>query len=229
MARYSNPEGITVIYSTRQSSPGYQEHIRKTCHLGDRLEIIEVVNDGQWGLSELYNRVMKDCKYDIVVFMHDDLIFETYGWGRILLRNFARREVEIIGLAGVHTDFPDNGCWWHGRYKAGIVNHIKDGQKFATVFSPEQGDRIKKVMSVDGLFIAARKSRLAHSFDESFTGFHFYDLGFCFPNYLEGVDIGVVTNIRVTHMSVGNTNDEWERNRLLFVEKYADDLPCKQE
>ena len=37
--------------------------------------------------------------------------------------------------------------------------------------------------------------------------------------------IGVTSNIKITHKSVGMTNDEWEKNRKQFVEKYTYNLP----
>jgi hypothetical protein len=44
---------------------------------------------------------------------------------------------------------------------------------------------------------------------------------------LEGVKVGVITNIRMTHKSIGQTNDQWEENRKLFVKKYKSHLPIK--
>ena len=46
--------------------------------------------------------------------------------------------------------------------------------------------------------------------------FIFMMLTFCFRNYIEGVKIGVHTNVRVNHMSIGETNQEWEENRSCF-------------
>ena len=43
--------------------------------------------------------------------------------------------------------------------------------------------------------------------------------------YLDGFNIGVTTDIRILHESIGMTNDEWEKNRQLFVKKYKEDLP----
>ena len=52
-------------------------------------------------------------------------------------------------------------------------------------------------------------------------------MDFCFSNYLKDVKIGVCTDIRVTHLSIGRTNDEWEENRKVFAEKYKEKLPVK--
>ena len=78
---------------------------------------------------------------------------------------------------------------------------------------------------VDGLFMVLIKSKIKTWFDETVDGFHFYDMDFCFSNYTKGVKIGVTTAIRVTHLSIGATNDEWERKRIEFSEKYKSHLP----
>jgi hypothetical protein len=62
-------------------------------------------------------------------------------------------------------------------------------------------------------------------FDESVQGFHFYDVDFSFRNYLKNVKIGICTDIRVTHLSIGQTNEQWESNREIFAEKFSEKLP----
>ena len=38
---------------------------------------------------------------------------------------------------------------------------------------------------------------------------------------------GVITNIRLTHKSIGMTNEQWETNKNTFATKYSDFLPLK--
>lgn len=42
---------------------------------------------------------------------------------------------------------------------------------------------------------------------------------------MEGVKIGVTTKFNITHKSVGMTNKDWERNKLLFEALYEKELP----
>ena len=78
---------------------------------------------------------------------------------------------------------------------------------------------------LDGLFFAVDRTKLSKTFNEGVEGFHFYDVDFTFSNHLDGVKVGVITNVRITHKSVGETNEEWEKNRELFVKRYSDKLP----
>lgn len=78
---------------------------------------------------------------------------------------------------------------------------------------------------VDGVFFSVCKSRLKKNFDETYVGFHFYDVTFCVANYLAGVKVGVHTDIKINHMSIGMTNAEWEENRIVFASEYKPFLP----
>jgi len=83
------------------------------------------------------------------------------------------------------------------------------------------------VVLVDGLFIVLNKKNIKQTFNEEIKGFHFYDVDFSFRNFIEDVKIGVMYDVRVTHKSIGQTNDQWEQNRIKFAEKHKDNLPVK--
>ena len=50
-------------------------------------------------------------------------------------------------------------------------------------------------------------------------------MSFCVPNYLDGCNIGVTTVIRILRKSIGQTNQQWENNRLRFADKFSEELP----
>lgn len=218
---------LTIGYSTRKIDENFHKHIKDTVGLKENeYEIIPIENNGVYGLSEAYNIILDKSKSDIVVLMHDDIKIEP-NWGKKLLLHFNKGTHNIIGVAGT-TNFPKSGMWWENKESmTGIVKHSKDGKTWVNKYSESQGYDIKSVVIVDGLFIAFDKTKIKHKFDEEFKGFHFYDIAFCFPNYIDGVNIGVVTDIRITHLSIGETNQQWEENRKQFVEKYKNELPNK--
>jgi hypothetical protein len=211
---------LTVGYSTRKIDNNYIDSIKRTIGLKENeYEIIPLENNGLYSLSEAYNIILDKSKSDIVVLMHDDIKIES-NWGKKLIVHFNKGTHDIIGVAGT-TNFPKSGMWWENKESMiGIVKHSKDGKTWVNKYSESQGYDIKTVVIVDGLFIAFDKTKIKHKFDEEFKGFHFYDIAFCFPNYLDGINIGVVTDIKITHLSIGQTNQEWEENRKQFVEKY---------
>lgn len=221
-----NDINITVVYSTRKIDPDYFEHVKSTCALPN-MEVLVYENNGDKSLTEIYNDALSVAKHDIIVFCHDDLIFETKYWGKKLFKHFKRNpEYGIIGLAGTNNLI--SGQWWAIRESMhGIVNHSDGIKKWISMFSKPQGNLIKEMIVLDGVLFAVDRTKIKHSFDESFKGFHFYDLSFCFPNHLDGVKVGVITDILITHMSVGHTNQYWEENKKLFEDKYKNNLPIK--
>jgi hypothetical protein len=217
---------LTIAYSTREHKPEFIEYLKKSSGF-KKIEVIEKVNDGSKSLAQVYNEILSEAKTDIIVFCHDDIYFDTTGWYHKLMKHFDKSDYGIIGMAGT-TSMPSSGKWWEDRKKMiGIVNHESGGKKWESKYSESINNNIGQTIIVDGLFIAVDKRKIKKTFNEEFKGFHFYDIPFCFENHLEGVKIGVITNIRLTHKSIGQTNEQWEENRLLFETKYKNHLPLK--
>lgn len=216
---------ITIGYSTRKHNPEYQKYLQTTC-MYKEVQIIEKVNNGEKSLSQVYNEILKESEHDIVVLCHDDLEFDTNRWGDKLLNHFEKNpDYGILGLAGTKYLSQDAKWWTIPQTMYGIVNHKHEGKKWTSTYSRDILGEIEPTVLVDGLFIIINKKQIKHKFDESISGFHFYDLGFCIPNFLDNVKIGVLFNVRVTHLSIGQTNQSWEENRLKFINKYSDKLP----
>jgi hypothetical protein len=218
---------ITAVYSTKETKPWHKEHIIKTSGLGKNIEVIEYINNGEFSLTEVYNKGLKEAKNKVIVFLHDDITFDTTNWGNKILKHFENSDYGILGLAGT-TDLPESGKWWEDQTKMiGIVNHEDKGKKWESKYSKNWGNEINDAVIVDGLFFAVHIERIKVQFDEQVKGFHFYELDFVTGNRLLDVRVGVIFNVRVTHKSIGMTNEQWETNRLQFVEKYKSYLPVR--
>jgi len=221
---------ISVAFSTRKDNQSHIEHIKKTSGIHKGLEVIQYINNGEFGLNELYNRALKESSNDIIVFCHDDIIFDTKNWGKKLLKVMIKNpEYGIVGIAG-SRELPSSAKWWENpNHMYGQVFHQKDGKRWLSKYSPKKPLFLDNVVLVDGLFFAVDKRLIKEDFDESVKGFHFYDVDFSFRNYIAGVKIGVTSDIDVTHLSIGETNEQWEVNRKEFAEKYKDKLPVKSK
>lgn len=222
-----NNEVVSVVISTREINDDFLKHIeKKFSHPKTQILIYE--NDGVDSLTQIYNQGLKDAENDIVVFMHDDIVLETANITPKIVKLFEKHpEYGIIGVAG--TDNLTSGCWWDNRPDMyGKVGHVNEGRRHLSVFNKKiYNDNLKPVVIVDGLFFAIRKSRIKKEFDEQFSGFHFYDISFCVANFLEGVKIGVTTKIELTHLSIGVTNKQWEKNKLFFEALYEKTFPLQ--
>ena len=220
-----NNEVVSVVISTRNIDDEYLKHVEKMFS-HPKTEILIYENDGQMSLTQVYNKGLKESVNDIVVFMHDDLILETSNMTPKIVKLFEKHpKYGIIGIAG--TDKLTSGMWWQNRENMfGVVGHLHEGKRHVNHYSKGVfNDVLKDVVIVDGLFFMVRKSLLKKEFNEQFEGFHFYDISFCVENQFEGVKIGLTTKFGVTHKSVGITNKQWEKNKLLFEALFEKRLP----
>lgn len=222
-----NKSELTVFYSSRtENDIVYDEYERK---LENKNNIVhEFVNNGDMSLAETYNFAINNCDTRYLLLVHDDLIFPKH-YDTKILNNFKENpDYGILGLAGT-TKLDKTGIWWNCTNNlVGKVWHRKKTKKgfqsYPTKYC-ELDMPIYTVAAIDGLFIAIDLEQLKAKFDERFKGFHFYDIPFCISNVTHEVKIGVVSNIKVIHKSIGETNDEWADNRKLFSELYNDYLP----
>jgi len=218
---------VSVVISTRKRD---EEFIQRTkVRFGHpNTEMLVYENDGSSSLASLYNRGLKESTNPVAVFMHDDVEIETPDVTRKLLKLFNNNPLHgIIGLAG--TNHLIDAAWWRRLGSLfGQVKLLKDGELRDLNFSPPLGDRLKNVVCIDGLFIAVHKMRVKKPFDEEFRGFHFYDIPFCVQNHIEGVGIGVTTQIMVIHKSTGDITEDWHQESRLFMSKYGHLLPLQK-
>lgn len=218
---------VTVVISTRKRDENYFKHVRKMFS-HPKTQILMYENEGKMSLADVYNKGLEESENDIVVFMHDDLILQTTNMTPKIVKMFDKfPEYGIIGIAGT-TDLV-NGRWWEIRKSMyGKVGHAKDGKTWMSKYNNETFvDYLKDVVCIDGLFMMVHKNRIKSKFDSDFKGYHFYDIPFCVQNYKAGVKIGLTTKFDVVHKSIGETNVQWEQNKIFFEEKFKDLLPIK--
>lgn len=167
-----------------------------------------------------------DVKENVLVFIHDDVEFLRKNWGKEILRLFNEHEdYGIIGVAG-SAQFDENGAWWNYDKKFGQVLHRSEGKSWLTAFSPLLDKDLQDVVVIDGLFMAVHKERVTENFSKELSGFDFYDIYFCLSNYFaHKCKIGVTTNIRMAHNSVGKLKDSWFENRKIINEKFGEHFP----
>ncbi len=204
----------------------FEESIKNT--IGTDYEIVKIDNkESTTFLTRAYNDGVSAAKGDILVFAHEDILFNTQNWG-IVLEEKLKDDVGILGVAGTNLLFQNSQWWFSGAdYCYGKVVHSPErGVRARTVFSEAVGEH--EVVVVDGVFMACRKSTIDNyslSFDETFDNYHFYDISFCLEASLKGLKNIVTYGIEIDHKSIGETGAEWNHYRSVFIRKYIDKLP----
>lgn len=202
------------------------ENINDTIGEGISFEIIQIWNPGKMGLCEAYNSGAEKAKYQNLLFIHEDILFQTQNWAAELIKTLQLPDCGVIGIAGnpYYSFVP--ASWWNSKYdKSNYIQTFSDKNSVfndKVNFSP--GNEIEEVKALDGVFLACKKSVYEEiKFDESITGFHGYDLIFSlkaakkYKNY-------VVSNILINHFSNGNFSLEWLQT-ILKVRKIIGVFP----
>lgn len=220
---------ITIVFCTKAKegeTDAFIEHLRDTC--GCEATIMCVKNPNGVSLSKIYADMVdnKEIHTDIIVFVHDDIEFLKDGWGAEVIRLFNdNKKYGIIGVAG-SAQFDEKGAWWNYEKKFGQVLHRNDGKSWLTAFSPLLEKDLQEVAVIDGLFIALHKKRITNNFSRDLESFDMYDIDFSLSNLLSGkCKIGVTTNIRLAHNSIGQLRPSWYENREIINKKYGKQFP----
>lgn len=218
---------ITVVVCSRQTDKeknDFLEHIKSTC--GYNVHVMFLINSEGVSLTKIYNDMLEKLDTEVVIFIHDDIEFLRKGWGAEIARLFkANEEYGIIGVAG-SAEFDEKGAWWNYDKKYGQVLHRSNGKSWLSAFSPLLDKDLEETCVIDGLFMAVHTKRISKHFDNDFEGFNHYDTSFCISNYIDGkCKIGVTTNIRMAHNSIGETKPNWFDNLQKLNEKFSEYYP----
>lgn len=220
---------IAIVFCTKKTNEEikpFVEHLKNTS--GCNTHVYYIHNPDGISLSKIYADMLEtsEIKENIIAFIHDDIEFLRAGWGAETLRLFNdNEEYGIIGVAG-SAQFDKNGAWWNYEKKFGQVLHRSEGKSWLTAFSPLLDKDLQEVVVIDGLFIAVHKKRISSNFDRELSSFDFYDIALCLQNHFDGkCKIGVTTNIRLAHNSIGKLKDSWYKNREIINEKWGDKFP----
>jgi len=176
-------------------------------------------------LCEGYNRGFQQSTGEIVVFSHDDIEILTEAFAERVKRHLAR--YDVLGVAGTDRLV---GPGWVGAgppHLFGQVAHRNRLTGECSVYIYGVPSRVVSgIRAMDGVFLAFRRSvveRLRWD-DETFTGFHHYDLDMTFRAHLAGYRLAVVNDIPIVHESRGDYGPEWEVHAERFIQKHLHNL-----
>ena len=78
----------------------------------------------QYGLCKVYNECARQAKYDFLCFAHEDISFQTYDWGKIIISELSKPDCGVIGFAGAsHKSLTISG--WHSSAQYDRFNYIQ--------------------------------------------------------------------------------------------------------
>lgn len=201
--------------------------------IGVTYEIIAVDNlDGSKGICEVYNFGIKQAKYDLLCFMHEDIEIKTKEWGQKVVSYFNQdKKLGVLGIAGsAYKGLVPSGWGVEGTKGMEFYNYVqafKYSEKLSIhAYSNTGNVLIQPVVVVDGVwFVTTRIIASEVKFDDKlFKGFHCYDLDFCL-NVGKNHTIAVAFDILLEHFSEGGYNPAWFYETLKLHDKWRSELP----
>jgi GT2 family glycosyltransferase len=224
---------LSIIVSS--CDPSHLSNLRRSVEetIDTEHEIVVIENnDAKFSLTEAYNLGASRANYPFLLFVHEDVIFKTQGWGKLLIDHLESLEnAGIVGVAGT-TYKPYVPSGWSFDRTRPLSFHLIQGHKYAnqlTNLTAVNNDSIRKVVALDGVFLAVRRDVLEKvHFDESVKGFHGYDMDYSlavaeqYQNYF-------VPDILIEHRSEGKISDQWITNTFRINEKWQGKLPMSVE
>ena len=185
-------------------------------------EVVIIENPKRkYNLFEAYNKGVEKAKGNILCFMHDDIEYLDTGWGERVTELFSSNpSIGACSVAGCQILRKSPSLFGISKYNAiNIQKH--DGQWLDTCNEPVP------LATFDGLwFCISRKCFETIAFDQdTFSGFHFYDMDTAVQLHAAGYSIMFIPHIPIRHNGKGATDVEWLTNSYKFYRKNKHLLP----
>lgn len=184
------------------------------------------------GICAVYNDLAEKAKYDILCFAHEDILFESNFWGRVLQKNLSKDSLGVLGVAGSKYKSAALSGWYTGNKAfdcANILHRFPDRDE-KNFLNPDQSILLQEVVCLDGVFICCKREVWRQVlFDQnSLKGFHFYDIDFSLRS-AKHHKVAVTYEIEMVHLTRGGDfGNNWVESALLFHEHNKPLLPFEK-
>ena len=225
---------ISIIICSRDKQLSEELIKNIDCTIGCAYELIVIDNSaGRHSIFSAYNEGIQRANGDILHFQHDDITHISSGWGLVAEEILSDETIGLLGVGGSHVmpGFP--AYYSESPYMSGY-NHDNDN---GIVSGNNEGywspKGLADVAVVDGqqFFIPRRLFPLLKFDEDSYSGFHGYDMDICMQVQSLGLRVVVSNKMLSEHQW---SNSKWADNEMLkqlyaamdiFYAKWKDSLP----
>ena len=170
--------------------------------------------------------------YEYVCFLHDDILFRSENWGKYIITVLAEKTIGVLGIAGSTYASSIPSPWWISNFadmssfmRCNFIHHTGKGIE-NNLLPVNSNLQLFEVVVLDGVWFCCRKKVWEKvRFDESYGGFHFYDLDFSMAVFEKGYHNQVTHQVLIEHFSSGQMDGKWIGAALLFNKKWKKVLP----
>jgi len=225
---------ISIIICSRNKTISSLQEKNITETIGLPYEIIWIDNSENNNTAfSAFNKGASQSKYSILCFMHDDILFQTNQWGKIVETELVN-DTGVLGIAGSILKTRTPSPWWVSNYYSFNqylrLNILQKRGKDETLklenINPDNETKAQ-VEVLDGVWMCCRKILWEENkFDEkTYSHFHFHDMDFCLTASGKGYKNYVLYDILIEHNSAGHLDSSWIEAAEIFTRKWKKTLP----
>lgn len=218
---------LIVCSRSRDINEDLKKNIAAT--IGCDYELCVIDNSAnKYTIFSAYNKGVEMAKGDILCFMHEDVIYYTKNWGINVEKRFKQdRQLGLISNLGTHIlpkticSVGDSMILSSNYYTKGKGVYYHENKYFDETGAAE-------VVVIDGMWYCMRAQLFTEGkvrYDESYEGFHYYDMDICMQVWKAGYTCKIVDDVLLEHFSGGVINKAFIHNSHRFYEKWKDMLP----
>lgn len=168
--------------------------------------------------AEAYNREFEKAKGDILLFSHQDIIFEKEDFIEQIEKIFSEKTNSMIGLAGIKKD---------GK----VYSNLKYYRSKEYITKERIIDNVEEVESIDECFFAIKREHFDKLyFDEKICdNWHLYAVELCYRGrYEQNLNIGVV-DVPAYHKMESGTGLEVDEMFLRTLSRICEKYKKKEK
>lgn len=180
---------------------------------------------GKVSIANAYNEAVANCSTPYIILSHNDAFPPAALGRRVGQRLLSHMETHDLDLAGFCGSSRFTGPRWQdcNTDLYGAVLNIppvpKPGDPFSAVVWRRPARVVTGIRVLDGYCLVARTSAIRDiGFDESYTGFHFYDMLTALKCSKAGKRVAVLCDVPILHQSsVGYSDPAWSADIERFL------------
>ena len=185
-------------------------------------------------ISQVYNEEGSKAKFNILCFIHEDVILHTSNWGLEIVHLLSDGKTGLVGISGAIYKSAFAGSWSTcdpTLYRTNSIQHFGGKSNPIATNTNKRKQHTAQVAVIDGVFMATTKKVFEqYQFDDHLLkGFHGYDIDFALQVSRQ-YKVMVTYWLLLEHLSEGKLSTAWLESSFAVHNKWQSILPlCTQK
>lgn len=223
---------IIICSRTKAVSEALKTNVQET--IGVDCEFVVVDNSkNDYTIFTAYNEGVRRAKGDILCFMHEDIVFHSQDWGKVVTKAFDDKTIGCVGIIGSWYLPKRETTWWLCHADAGVLRQgdcTPKGRYFTFIEGVKPQKELTDVVVVDGCWLCIPKAMFndIRFDDKTYNSFHCYDIDICMQVLNANKRVVVCADVDIEHKSMGNVATTFYSQLSLFFQKWQHMLPISK-